>query len=77
MTGCHARLLTTIISLTVCSTPIYVQSKADLWEAVVIGDLDTLELALGAGVDLDVREPNGSTPLIVAAMFGQKKLVAF
>ena len=39
------------------------------------GDLYTLRRALDAGVDPDAREPNGVTPLFVAAMFGQTDLV--
>ena len=64
-----------VLSLVALRAPIYAQSKADLWEAVARGDLHTLQRALESGLDPDVREPNGATPLIVAAMFGHTDLV--
>ncbi len=63
--------------VTLSAPPIYAQNDAGVWEAVVQGNLGTLEAALEAGVDPDVLESNGSTPLIVAAMFGQTDLVRF
>ncbi len=63
--------------VTLRAPPTYAQNEADLWGAVVQGDLGTLQAALEAGVDPDVLEPNGATPLIVAAMFGQTELVHF
>ena len=47
-----------------------------LWEAVATGRLEVVAEALSSGVDPNVREPNGSTPLIVAAMFGQTSMVS-
>ena len=66
-----------VFALVTLSAPLHAQSEADVWGAVVEGDLGTLTAALDAGVDPDVLEPNGSTPLIVAAMFGQTDLVRF
>ena len=40
-----------IFALVTLSAPIYAQSEADVWEAVVEGDLGTLQAALEAGVD--------------------------
>ncbi len=78
MTSHHARQLVVaviVLGLVALSTPIYAQDDADFWEAVARGDLNTLQRALESGLDPDVRESNGSTPLIVAAMFGQTDLV--
>ena len=58
-------------------TPDYGQQNPDPWAAAITGDLDTLQRALEAGLSPDAREPNGSTPLILAAMFGQTDLVPF
>ena len=78
MTSHHARQLVVaviVLGPVALSTPIYAQHEADLWEAVARGDLNTLQRALESGLDSDVRESNGNTPLIVAAMFGQTDLV--
>ena len=78
MTSHHARQLVVaviVLGPAALSTPIYAQHEADLWEAVARGDLNTLQRALESGLDSDVRESNGNTPLIVAAMFGQTDLV--
>lgn len=80
MTGRHARQLVVaviVFGFVAISVPIYAQNETDLWEAVALGDLATLQRALDVGVDPDVLEPNGATPLIVAAMFGQTDLVRF
>ena len=80
MTNRHARQLVvaaTVLAVGALSAPIDAQHDADLWEAVALGDLTTLQRALEAGVDPDVLEPNGATPLIVAAMFGQTDLMRF
>ena len=57
------------------TAPAFGQPPADLWTAIAGGDLATLEETLDAGADIDGREPNGATALIVAAMFGQTDLV--
>ena len=64
-----------VLGLVALRTPIYAQNEAELWEAIARGDLNTLQRALESGLDPDVREPNGATPLIVAAMFGHLDLV--
>jgi hypothetical protein len=44
----------------------------DIWTAVVEGNVGAVQQHASAGIDLNAREPaNGSTPLIVAAVFGQ------
>ena len=58
------------IAIMVLTAPLYAQKEADLWKAVAIGDLSTIEQIVESGVDPNIREPNGSTLLIVAAMFG-------
>ena len=78
MTSLNTRQLVAgviVLGLVALSAPSYAQTEPDLWEAVARGDLDTLQRALAAGVDPDVREPNGATPLIVAAMLGHTDLV--
>ena len=80
MTGRHRHQLVvavTAFSLVTLSAPISAQDKPDLWGAVVRGDVDTVRQALGTGVDPDVLEPNGATPLIVGAMLGHTDLVRF
>ena len=63
--------------VTVFSAPIVAQDKDKFWEAVATGDLNAVQQAFKARVDPNVREPNGSTPLIIAAMFGQTSVVSF
>ena len=78
MTSRNARQLVAamiVLGLVALRTPIYAQNEAELWEAIARGDLNTLQRALESGLDPDVREPNGATPLIVAAMFGHLDLV--
>ena len=64
-----------VLGLMALSAPTYAQK--DFWKQIPIGDLNTLQRALEAGVDLDVRSPEGTTPLILAAMYGQTDLVRF
>ncbi len=66
-----------ILGIVALGAPSLAQAPADLWEAVARGELHTLRGALENGVDPDVLEPNGGTPLLVAAMFGQTDLVRF
>ena len=69
-------MVTAIVAdLVALGAPAYGQDEPDVWAAAVSGDLYTLRRALDAGVDPDAREPNGVTPLFVAAMFGQTDLV--
>jgi ankyrin repeat protein len=43
----------------------------DIWTAAATGDTETIQAHIDYGTDLDGKEPsNGSTPLIVAALFG-------
>jgi hypothetical protein len=66
-----------VLGLVAFSTPSSAQNEPDPWMAAITGDLNTLQRALEAGVNPDVREPNGSTPLMLATMFGQTDLVPF
>jgi hypothetical protein len=44
----------------------------DLWTATATGNVEAIQQHVSAGTDLNAKEPaNGSTPLIVAAVFGQ------
>ena len=46
------------------------QDAPDPWAAAIVGDLNAPQRTSEAGGSPDVREPNGSTPLILTAMFG-------
>ena len=63
-----------VLGVVALGTPSHAQDR-DPWEAAARGDLATLQQALASGVDPDAREPNGASPLIVAAMFGHADLV--
>ena len=45
-----------VFALVTLSAPLHAQSEADVWGAVVEGDLGTLTAALDAGVDPDVLD---------------------
>ena len=77
MTRHYTRLIAVAMVVTVFSAPIVAQDKDKFWEAVATGDLNAVQQAFKAEVDPNVREPNGSTPLIIAAMFGQTSVVSF
>ena len=66
---------TLVLGLVAFSTPSSAQNEPDPWMAAITGDLNTLQRALEAGVNPDVREPNGSTPLMLAARSGSPKAV--
>ena len=63
-----------VLGVVALGTPSHAQNH-DPWDAAARGDLATLQQALASGVDPDAREPNGASPLIVAAMFGHADLV--
>ena len=49
----------------------------DIWVAAGSGNLEAIKQNLAAGVLVDAREPaGGSTPLIVAALFGRTEAAA-
>ena len=77
MTRLPPRLIAVAMVVTVFSAPIFAQDEDKFWEAVATGDLNTVQQTFKAGVDPNVREPNGSTLLIIAAMFGQTSVVSF
>ena len=64
-----------IVLLVVCGQT--AQSKVDaptvdIWTAAAQGNLEAIKRHVSAGTDLNAKEPTGgSTPLIVAALFGQ------
>ena len=46
--------------------------NVDIWTAAAQGNLEAIKQHVSAGADLNAKEPTwGSTPLIVAALFGQ------
>jgi ankyrin repeat protein len=53
-----------------------VDSGIDIWTAAASGDCEAVELHLTAGTDVDIVEPaGGSSPLIIASLFGQAGVV--
>ena len=52
-----------------CGKP---KPAVDIWAAAGSGNLEAIKQNLAAGIPVDAREPaGGSTPLIVAALFGR------
>ena len=50
----------------------------DIWQAAAAGNIEALKQHLEAGTHVDAKDsPGGSTPLIVAAAFGQVETVEF
>jgi len=50
----------------------------DIWKAAANGNIEAIQKYLEAGTDVDAKEPpGGSTPLLVAATFGQVEAVKF
>ena len=50
----------------------------DIWKAAASGNLEVIKQHLEAGTDVDVKDtPGGSTPLLVAAAFGQVETAKF
>ncbi|MHC4439521.1 MAG: ankyrin repeat domain-containing protein, partial [Planctomycetota bacterium] len=50
----------------------------DIWKAAARGNIEAIMQHLEAGTDVDAKElPGGSTPLLVAATFGQVEVVKF
>jgi ankyrin repeat protein len=48
------------------------------WErAVLAGDIAALERGLAAGIDVDARDRYGQTGLMLAALYGQHRTVAW
>ncbi len=53
-------------------------SDVDIWKAAANGNIEAIKQHLAAGTDVDAKEPpGGSTPLMVAATFGQVEVVKF
>ena len=78
MANNYADLPVTAILITALSAPIFAQNAGEaFYGAVVTEDLNTVQRVFEAGVDVNVREPNGSTSLILAAMWGQTAVVRF
>ena len=56
--------------------PEQLPEKETLWDAAATGELGLIKQNLDAGADINAKEPaGGSTPLIVAALFGQAEAV--
>lgn len=54
------------------------RSTADLWAAVIEGNVEAVKQSLAAGTSVNIREPKGgATPLHVCALFGQAKVAEF
>jgi hypothetical protein len=50
----------------------------DIWKAAATGNIDAIKKHLETGADVDTKEPTGgSTPLLVAATFGQVEVANF
>lgn len=50
------------------------QAVSKLVEAAFNGDLKATQALIAEGADLNQKDPNGSTPLIIAALFGHKSV---
>lgn len=52
------------------------EPTTDIWTAAATGNVDAVREHVSFGTDLDSREPgNGSTPLIVASLYGQTEVM--
>ena len=52
--------------------------SVDIWTAAAQGDLEAVKQHISTGTDLNAKEPTGgSTPLILAAIFGQTRTAGF
>ncbi len=48
------------------------EQRVDIWVAAATGNIEAIKQHLEAGTDVDAKEPpGGSTPLLVAAIFGR------
>ena len=48
------------------------EETVDIWKAASKGNIEAIKQHLEAGTDVDAKEsPGGSTPLLVAAVFGR------
>jgi ankyrin repeat protein len=51
------------------------RSTADLWAAIIEGNVEAVTQSLAAGTPVNMREPQGgATPLHLCALFGQAKI---
>lgn len=50
------------------------RGKPDFFEALILGEADTVERAMAAGQDVNQRAPDGFTPLGLAVFFQQGEL---
>ncbi len=54
------------------------EQTVDIWTAAAQGNIQAIKQHVSAGTDVDAKEPpGGSTPLLVAATFGQVEAVKF
>ncbi len=59
------------------TTPPDLAPPVSIWQAAMTGNTAAVEQHIGAGTDLNAKEDfGGSTPLILAAIFGEKEVAA-
>ena len=80
----RARSISAALILTVLTTPLFIDTRpvargddkladkplpAELAKAIRDGDLKAVRAQLDGGVDVNVRDANGNTPLLLAAVY--------
>ncbi len=66
-----ATALSSVLGLTGLPSAVAARD-VDIWKAAASGNVDAMKQQLAAGKDVDAKEqPGGSTPLLVAAVFGR------
>ena len=53
------------------------QPQQDIWGAALRGDLELIKKQLAQGININVRAPDGATPLVSASLAGQLNIVQF
>lgn len=70
------RLLLPIIATSIVLGCAKKEPAIDIWTAAAAGDIAAIKQHINFGTDLNAKEPtNGSTPLIVAAFYGQTEVM--
>jgi len=71
-----SRWMISLALMLACGAAAAQQAEGDIWTAAREGDLQAIQQHLSAGTDVNARVPgNGSTPLIVAAVYGKTEAV--
>jgi hypothetical protein len=76
----NAWILTTVLLAACAQTAksAAAEPDIDIWKAAASGNMEAIKQHLKAGTDIDTKEsPGGSTPLLVAATFGQVEAAKF